>query len=542
MSSSQSSSDYGLVEEALFGEPALQLRKRLLLAIEAGEDFGAQSGLVFRRLKELRKEGLEIALRLLDAHPPSPESWDAFIDSLSDDLGTSTPGPRRWAAEALLNVMGGRIGARYLVSRKPSLERPRLWSVLLACCEHKDKVLRESIVGGLYQSLGGADDLVGLLPKLITLVDGNARGLVLRSLEAAVLRGLDVSCVRDELNAITTTTVHVLDALGQGRLASALGLHRTTSLSEQAATLSRLSQAEWEDMASAIRFITEELKHPDPCVRVAAVHACERLTRTHDVSIAIEALAALLADGAKPPKASALGLYAGVALGAIAFSGSLAAQEPLTRGLSAKAVEASHAAWGLATLAMLAHRVSALSELASHAKANVRTAVFQAIASKTSQQPVQFLQELLDVVDESRDEPNKLARKARHTAHGKIVESARFTPGGSELLYRFARRVWKEAIAVGVYDDPASIHNIVSLLQNSLRNDPAHIPSLELLSELFMELKDAREARPLVLQLQALEPGSREHQRKMELLDAGDLAALQDYVEQERLGSVPAKA
>jgi hypothetical protein len=93
------------------------------------------------------------------------------------------------------------------------------------------------------------------------------------------------------------------------------------------------------------------------------------------------------------------------------------------------------------------------------------------------------------------------------------------SPGPSaEALYRQARERWQQAVDLGLEDDSAAIRGTTGLLQKAVRQDPEHVKSLALLSDLLAALTAYEEAAALVLKLRALEPEAEEHRRRAELL------------------------
>ncbi len=89
----------------------------------------------------------------------------------------------------------------------------------------------------------------------------------------------------------------------------------------------------------------------------------------------------------------------------------------------------------------------------------------------------------------------------------------------ADIYYQQARQRWVEVLGLSLYDDKKIIVGITPLLESALRINPNHIPSLSLLSELFIMLEAYEEAKGLASKLQALEPANEIHAKKQQLLE-----------------------
>jgi len=92
-------------------------------------------------------------------------------------------------------------------------------------------------------------------------------------------------------------------------------------------------------------------------------------------------------------------------------------------------------------------------------------------------------------------------------------------PGTSaDDLYQEARARWAKAVDIGVHDDEKVIYGVTPILEKALRENPKHVKSLALLSDLLMAVGADEEASQLLARLLELEPDAKPHQEKMALL------------------------
>ena len=61
-------------------------------------------------------------------------------------------------------------------------------------------------------------------------------------------------------------------------------------------------------------------------------------------------------------------------------------------------------------------------------------------------------------------------------------------------LWARARLQWREAVELGLHDSEDIVYGILPLLVQGLREDPDHLPSLDLLSDMLMEIGAYEEA------------------------------------------------
>jgi hypothetical protein len=89
----------------------------------------------------------------------------------------------------------------------------------------------------------------------------------------------------------------------------------------------------------------------------------------------------------------------------------------------------------------------------------------------------------------------------------------------AEELYQEARERWAKVVDLGLYDDQKAIYTVTPILEKALRQDPKHIKSLALLSDLVMEMGAYADATEMVANLLVLEPAGKVHQDKWSLLE-----------------------
>lgn len=94
----------------------------------------------------------------------------------------------------------------------------------------------------------------------------------------------------------------------------------------------------------------------------------------------------------------------------------------------------------------------------------------------------------------------------------------RQTTGSSDQLYRDARIRWAKAVKCCIYDNEDMIGRVMGLLDQARQQNPNHVKTLVLLSDLLMELGVDEEAMDVVDSLLSLEPNNRTHLRKKQLL------------------------
>lgn len=108
----------------------------------------------------------------------------------------------------------------------------------------------------------------------------------------------------------------------------------------------------------------------------------------------------------------------------------------------------------------------------------------------------------------------------------------------ADALYKDARIRWAKAIKCCIYDNEDMICRVMGLLEQARQQDPNHVRTLVLLSDLLMELGVAEEAMDVVDALLSLEPNNRTHIRKKQLLrqmqarpNEDSREAMRDFVE-----------
>lgn len=88
----------------------------------------------------------------------------------------------------------------------------------------------------------------------------------------------------------------------------------------------------------------------------------------------------------------------------------------------------------------------------------------------------------------------------------------------ADQLYLEARGLWVKAVKRCIYDSEDIICRVMALLERARQQNPRHVRSLVLLSDLLMQLGAADEAMELVNLLLRLQPNHPTHLRKKALL------------------------
>ena len=108
----------------------------------------------------------------------------------------------------------------------------------------------------------------------------------------------------------------------------------------------------------------------------------------------------------------------------------------------------------------------------------------------------------------------------------------------ADQLYKDARIRWAKAVRCCIYDNEDMICRVMSLLEQARQENPNHVRTLVLLSDLLMELGVEEEAMDVVDTLLSLEPSNRTHMRKKQLLrqvqarpNEDNREAMRDFVE-----------
>jgi len=100
-----------------------------------------------------------------------------------------------------------------------------------------------------------------------------------------------------------------------------------------------------------------------------------------------------------------------------------------------------------------------------------------------------------------------------------------------------AYQQWREAVELGLHGSEDIVCGIVPLLVEGLDLDPEHLPSLDLLSDMLMEIGDYEEAVELVEKMLDLEPSDADYMRKRAVL-ADDIdnrrRVVRTYLHQKR--------
>lgn len=85
-------------------------------------------------------------------------------------------------------------------------------------------------------------------------------------------------------------------------------------------------------------------------------------------------------------------------------------------------------------------------------------------------------------------------------------------------LYTQAYRQWREVVELDLQDSEDIVYGIMPLLIQGLGLDPDHLPSLDLLSDMLMEIGAYDEAVEFAEKIRDLAPDDAEFQKKLAAL------------------------
>lgn len=85
-------------------------------------------------------------------------------------------------------------------------------------------------------------------------------------------------------------------------------------------------------------------------------------------------------------------------------------------------------------------------------------------------------------------------------------------------LYARAYQQWREVVELGLHDSEDLVYGIMPLLVEALNLDPDHLPSLDLTSDMLMEVGAYEEAIELVEKMLSLLPDDADYRKKLTVL------------------------
>ncbi len=85
-------------------------------------------------------------------------------------------------------------------------------------------------------------------------------------------------------------------------------------------------------------------------------------------------------------------------------------------------------------------------------------------------------------------------------------------------LYARAYQQWREVVELGLHDSEDLVYGIMPLLVEALNLDPDHLPSLDLTSDMLMEVGAYEEAIELVEKMLSLLPDDADSRKKLTVL------------------------
>ncbi|MFO1371994.1 MAG: hypothetical protein U1F42_06235 [Candidatus Competibacteraceae bacterium] len=105
-------------------------------------------------------------------------------------------------------------------------------------------------------------------------------------------------------------------------------------------------------------------------------------------------------------------------------------------------------------------------------------------------------------------------------------------------LYSQAHQQWREVVELGLHDSEDVVYGIIPLLARALSLDPDHLPSLDLLSDLLMEVGAYEEAAEFAEKMLSLAPANPTYRKKVTVLaghDENRRRVVRAYLHQKRL-------
>lgn len=85
-------------------------------------------------------------------------------------------------------------------------------------------------------------------------------------------------------------------------------------------------------------------------------------------------------------------------------------------------------------------------------------------------------------------------------------------------LYARSHQQWREVVELGLHDSEDLVYGIMPLLVEALNLDPDHLPSLDLMSDMLMEVDAYEEATELVEKMLGLNPDDADSRKKLTVL------------------------
>ena len=108
----------------------------------------------------------------------------------------------------------------------------------------------------------------------------------------------------------------------------------------------------------------------------------------------------------------------------------------------------------------------------------------------------------------------------------------------ADELHARAAQQRREVVELGLHDAEDLVYGIIPLLVRALDLNPNHLPSLDLLSDLLMEIDACEEAVEFAEKLLALAPDNADGRKKLAALASGEenrRRLVRAYLHQKRL-------
>jgi len=108
----------------------------------------------------------------------------------------------------------------------------------------------------------------------------------------------------------------------------------------------------------------------------------------------------------------------------------------------------------------------------------------------------------------------------------------------ADELYTQAHQQWREVVELGLHDSEDIVYGIMPLLVQGLGLDADHLPSLDLLSDMLMEIGAYDEAVEFAERMRDLAPDHADYRQKLAALADGESnrrRVVRVYLHQKRL-------
>lgn len=105
-------------------------------------------------------------------------------------------------------------------------------------------------------------------------------------------------------------------------------------------------------------------------------------------------------------------------------------------------------------------------------------------------------------------------------------------------LHMRAYQEWQEVVELDLHNSEDIVYGIMPLLSEALSQDPDHLPSLDLMSDMLLEIGAWEEAREFIEKMLSLVQDNPDYRPKLALLNSDQKTrrhAIRGYLHQKRL-------